>query len=565
MSNLSYVPLLATLTPADLDLPPKFSEFRRTQIEGVDFALGRGPYGAQTRKRFCAMAHPTGSGKSLTSMALGKIVESKFVILTATRALEDQLSAEFGPCGLVNVRGRSNYACRDPELTNLDAETGERKCGLNCEEGYERGCRYGDSPRCTYKAQVEAACDADAVVTNYQYWMNVRGRNRHALEREENPIRLLIADEAHLCSGEAARHISAWLPHRYAYEHGGELFRGLIDRAKGELSGRVNAEWVNVLLVVLRSIRDEMGRLEFDHGGEYGAFRGSRRYRGLKKIAEDLEKVVTYGPDGNWLWLQSQSLARQTGVRFECIWPGRYMERYVWTGVPKVVMLSATLRPKALTIAGLGEGDYAFREWPRQFPAENNPVVWLKTGGMGRKASNDELRESILTADRLYDEWAPKTNILVQTASYKRAEWLASQSRWGRYMLLNKTGEAGEMARKFQESEPPCLLVSPSYTTGWDLPPKQGRWGLIHVLKLPFPDRSDPVVRARAESDQTWYSYETAQALQQGSGRFCRKPEDKAMVVITDDAVDRFRKYARNFFSAWWSVGDAARIPGYPT
>jgi hypothetical protein len=561
-----YQPALANLTPADLDLPEKFKEFRRTQVEGVDFALGRGsgPGGGIT-KRFQMLSQPGGSGKSITAMTLGRISGCKFVILTGTRALEAQYMKDFGSCGLVNIQGRANYPCRDPELTKLDGATGVRGCELNCDEGYERGCKFADSKLCTYRGKVAEAVDTDdGIVSNYQYWMNVRGRNPHALETTGNPITLLICDEFHMSGDEASRHISAWLPHKYAHEHGGELFRKLIDQARGEASGRVNDQWVMTLLAILRSIRGEMGRLEFDYGNEYAAFRQSKRYRGLKKVAGDLEKITTYGGDGNWLWLQSQDYVRQTGVRFECVWPGRYMERYVWSGVPRVVGLSATLRPMAMSIAGLNDSKYAFKEWPRQFPAENNPVVWVKTGGMGKNASSDELRESILMADRLYDEWAPKTNILVQTASYKRAEWLAQNSRWGRHMLINKPGEAAQTAEKFMKSPPPCLLVSGSYTTGWDMSPAPGTWGLVHVLKLPFPDRSDPVVRARAESDDQWYAYATAQTFQQSTLRQTRNPDDKSMVVVTDDAVGRFRNYARRHFSTGFVVRDAGGIPRYP-
>lgn len=551
----TYQPALANLSPQDLDLPAKFTAFRKAQVEGVDFALGRCP--GQQFRRFTAMALPTGSGKSIGSMALGKISGCKFVHLTATRALESQMMDEFGSSGLVNIRGRANYLCQDRDL---DA-------GTNCEQGYELGCKFADSiTKCTYKAQVELAANtSEGIETNYQYWMNVRGRNPSALEREGCPIQLLIADELHLASSECARHLAAWLPHKYAYEHAGDAFRAVVQASRGAEYGKVDAQWVLVLRAMLASIHDEMGRLEFDYGSVYGAFRGSKRYRGLQRVAGELGKITQYGGDGNWLWLQTQhGLSRQTGVRFECVWPGRYMERYVWSGVPKVVMLSGTLRPKALTIAGLDEAKCAYREWPRQFPAENNPVVWVKTGGMGRAAGDEELRAAIQTADRLYDEWAPKTNILVQSASYKRAEWLAQNSRWGRHMIINKSGEAREAAERFQASPPPCLLVSPSYNAGWDLPPKEGTWGLTHVLKLPFPDRSDPVVRARAESDPDWYSYETAQTLQQGCGRMNRRAEDRAYMVITDDAVDRFRKYSRRHFNSWFHVEDRREIPRYP-
>ena len=551
--------LLAGMTPADLDLPDKFKEFRRTQVEGVEFVLGSG---GGRDKRFDALAQPAGSGKSLSAMTIGKMSGCKFAIVTVTRALESQYLRDFESSGLVNIRGRANYRCCDPELDAAARKAGGGNCGgLNCEEGFERGCKYADTTRCTYREQAERATDADAIVTNDQYWINVRGRNAHGLEREDNPIRLLIIDEAHLASSGVARHLSAWLSHKTAHEYAELPFRRLIERAKGEMSGRVDAQWVEVLRTILTAVAGEMAQLAFDYGNAGAAFRQSRKYRALKKVSEDVEKIVVYGGDGNWLWLQTQNFARQTGVRFECVWPGRYMERYMWSGAPKVVLLSATLRPKALEICGLTEGKYAYKEWPRQFPAENNPVVWVPTGPMGIKATSDELRAAIVRADQIYDEWAPHAKGIVHTASYKRAEWLATNSRWGKSMMINKPGEAADTADRFREAAPPAILVSPSYGTGWDFPDSECEW--MHIIKLPFADRSDPVVRARADQDHEWYSYEAMQVLVQSCGRGTRHKEDKCTVIVTDDAVRNFRRYAARFAPGWFAVREVGEIPKY--
>jgi Rad3-related DNA helicase len=250
------------------------------------------------------------------------------------------------------------------------------------------------------------------------------------------------------------------------------------------------------------------------------------------------------------------------GVSFDCIWPGRYAERWLWTGVPRIALMSATLRPKALAMLGLSESKYWFKEFPRVFPAENNPVVWIPTGRMGVKADEAELRKTIIRSDEIYDEWAPGYKGIVHTASYRRAEWLQSNSRWGRHMLLNKAGQAVDMAERFRKSKPPCILVSPSYTTGWDFPDQDCEWQ--HIIKLPFPDLSDPIVSARRESDQDWMDYETMQTLVQASGRGTRHYTDKCVVMITDDAVGKFRNYARRHSPTWFSISESKTVPKAP-
>ena len=99
----------------------------------------------------------------------------------------------------------------------------------------------------------------------------------------------------------------------------------------------------------------------------------------------------------------------------------------------------------------------------------------------------------------IFETWGGKKGI-VRTASYKRAEWLQSESTWGRYMHMNREGaEAARVAEKFRNAEPPAVLVSPSYGTGHDFPNYECEW--IWIPKLPFPDRSDPVMIARMQDD----------------------------------------------------------------
>jgi Rad3-related DNA helicase len=379
-----------------------------------------------------------------------------------------------------------------------------------------------------------------------------------ALQTDDRPIGLLIADECHMGAGILASQLSAWFSNSDLHKHAAITSRDAMERAHGAEHGMVDDGWLVVLAVLNQSCVKRMGEIEEWFAGVAAqAYRQSKEYRKLSKLKSDSDRILELGGDKNWLWRMTKS-----GISFDCVWPGRYAERWLWTGVPRIALMSATLRPKALAMLGLSESKYWFKEFPRVFPAENNPVVWIPTGRMGVKADEAELRKTIIRSDEIYDEWAPGYKGIVHTASYRRAEWLQSNSRWGRHMLLNKAGQAVDMAERFRKSKPPCILVSPSYTTGWDFPDQDCEWQ--HIIKLPFPDLSDPIVSARRESDQDWMDYETMQTLVQASGRGTRHYTDKCVVMITDDAVGKFRNYARRHSPTWFSISESKTVPKAP-
>ncbi len=492
---------------------------------------------------------PAGSGKSLAAHTIGRMSGVKYAILTATRTLEDQNVADGFDC--VNVRGKANYDCQE----FLDT---------NCDEGPEKepkGCKLSGTANCTYGGWVQLATNHNALITNYQYWMNVRAFNGKALEKEDNPIGLLICDEFHLAFNELARFLGTWVPVSDMNRYGEDYYREALKNSGGKEWGRLDSSWLNVVYMVWAGITTRMLKIaEFYKAGEAEAAKRDPEYKRLMKMGSALDRITAHADDNNWIWKRSFN-GHQSGIEFACVWPNRYAERYLYCKVPRVIGLSATNRPKTAILTGVPRGESHFREWGRIFPAKNNPVVWIPTGRaakiIGERADPEEQRKAKDRANEIYDEWAPNHKGLVCTPSYKLAYWLRDNTRWGKYMMINERGEAGEMAERFRQAKPPAILVSPSYGTGWDFKGEQCEW--IHVPKLPFPDKSDPVIQARCEMDEEYYAYETAQPFQQECGRGTRSPECTCTVMVTDDAVKNFRNYARVHMSGWFKVGESSK------
>lgn len=537
--------LLSGISPADLDFPPKFSSYRPAQEELVDFCL-YGPNDQGTRK-FMAAGAPPGIGKSLTAHTIGKLSGLKYGILTATRSLEDQMVSDqlVDGTNCVNIRGRANYTCND--FAPLHPEH-----RWDCEKGADdNDCPRAGRPGCTYFDRVQEVRRARGFVSNYQYWIKARMHNQTALELPGQPVGMLILDEAHLAMGELARALAAWASNEDLHRFSKDV-RELIRHAHGEEWGRVSGKWVNALDDVILGAQVRQTIITQAYGGNATeAGRRDDEYKRLTRLIDSLSRVSLHGRDNNWIWRQTKN-----GISFDCVWPGRYAERYLWSGVQRIVLLSATLVPKALHLLRIPATEYHFREWPRQFPKHLSPVYWVPTGKMGRRAGDDELAKCVAIGEEIFAKWGHRKGI-VHSASYRRAEWLQSMSSWGRHMLINERGEASDMVERYRTAKPPSVLVSPSYTTGFDLGMAEWIW----IPKLPFPDRSDPIVLAREEDDPDYYQYETMQTLVQACGRASRHEKDTSTTIITDDAIKTFRKRARRFAPRWYTVEDSHGVP----
>ena len=553
--------ILTSISPSDLDFPSKFGSYRRAQSDLIDFCL-YGPSGSSSSsssslvpnldspRRFICAGAPTGIGKSLAAHTIGRLSGMKFSVLTATKALEDQQCEDFvDGQQIVNIRGRANYPC--------NAMNGLAAVEWNCEEGSDdEDCSRSGKPGCTYFDRTQEARRARGIVSNYAYWIAARMANPRALELPHEKIGLLICDEAHLAAGALSRALTTWVSNDYLHKWSGGPIRELVKSAKGEEWGRVTDQWIDALEIVLLGANSRLGDIELSHGRERAV--KDDEYRRLSKLSSGLERVVSHGRDKNWIWRQTRN-----GISFDCVWPGKYAERYLWSGVQRVVLLSATLVTKTMNILRIPATEYWFREWPRQFPAANSPVWWVPTSRMGHKAKQFALDECVRVGNDIFREWKQYKG-LVHSASYQRAEWLQSKCDWGRYMYINDRGEATKSLDRFIAADTPAALVSPSYSTGTDLPDDLCRW--IWIPKLPFPDRSDPIMQARIQDDPDYYSYETGQTLVQACGRHVRSERDWGVTMITDDHIGNFRGYARKYMPRWFKVDkwDKGGVPGAP-
>src|SRR5262249_4558951 len=151
--------------PPYLGLPQKFTSWRPGQDKAVCDIL-------DSPRRVVILNAPTGFGKTITYVGAAMLGLRRTAFLTATKGLQSQLLADFGPIGMVDIRGQNNYLCRALQPSGIYYGQGI-KPGDRCDAG---PCHVGApcSARrsgCDYFDAVKVAQNRRLVTSNYSYWV----------------------------------------------------------------------------------------------------------------------------------------------------------------------------------------------------------------------------------------------------------------------------------------------------------------------------------------------------------------------------------------------------------
>ncbi len=529
---------LSQFSPAELGFPDKFDEFRTEQLEAAETVLN-------TDKRFAGLCKPTGSGKSVTALLIAKATGLRTVILTSTRGLQEQYVREFAEAGLVDIRGKSNYTCGD-------------KRNLSCRFGPLEGCRLTNNRGCTYECQRDAARASQVVVTNYAYWIriNERGRGLEAAPEVDddgaqvtNPVELLILDEAHRATEELSRNIQVSIRETWLREARLPAMKSddLLEWQQyvGEHSESLDIE----LSAAKATLKQRPTKLARD------------RVYVIDELLTSFSAVARMNPDA-WVMEMKQGTNWGRVWDFDCVWPGAFAESRLFLGVQKVVLMSATLRPVVMQMLGLKKDAYEFREWPRVFPAQNAPIYHLPTVRMNHRIDEEGKRKWLENIDAIIESRQDRKGI-IHTVSYERQKYLLANSRFRRLFIANtndpESESAGAVVEQFKKSVAPSILVSPSFSTGWDFPGRDAEWQII--TKLAFPDTRSKVMQARKERSDQYINYLTMQDLVQACGRINRFPADRGETFVVDDSISFFMMQNKHLAPRWFDIRKVSELP----
>lgn len=400
----------------------------------------------------------------------------------------------------------SNYPCLE-------------KPGSTCADG---DCRLGwkcpSKPECDYYNAVDTAKAARMVVSNYKFYFHNATRL--------NAFDCVVMDEAHEVAALLADHVALRLS-----EWDKDALQLDWPRHKD-----THASW----RAWAGAAAEKAERLE----EQAKTFEPVRVVVKLKDLREKLEALAKLPDD--WLIAETRG-----GWTFEPVWPTAFADAYLWRKTEKIVLSSATFHPRGLELLGVGHGDYDWIEAPSPFPIANRlvhvvPIEVRVQHGM----SEQEKFWWVRGIDRVIDRNLDKKGI-IHTVSYDRAKFLKATSKHRAHMLVHDPRTTRQVVQQFRASEAPALLVSPSVTTGWDFPDTESEYQVI--AKIPFPDQSGAIMKARTKLDPTYPYFMAVTTLVQMAGRIVRSESDKAATYITDDHARWFLpRWGKRFAPRWF-------------
>jgi Rad3-related DNA helicase len=480
--------MTSTILPSDLGLPDKFQTWRPGQWASIETTL-------ETDKRFIAASTPTGGGKSVYAVASAILEAKRAIYLTSTKGLQSQLSNDFAACGMIDMRGRQNYQCV--------------KGNISCADGRILECRdFG----CPYNASRKEFLDATLASTNYAYYFS-------SIMHSEGvgDAGMLILDEAHAAVQELCNAIEIRLDHNKA----SHIYR-------------------------------ELGSSP-PYGDKISAWRTWAKFL-LPKAQKYLKDMKSAGPN-KWLALTDQfvlTIGQISGVSEDWIldesndsetlisplWPTAYSHTYLFRDIPRIILASATLVPKTLSLLGIEEKDSVFLSQDHTFSPDRCPLYIFGACRVDYKMSEGQWQETVGRMDTLIDKRLDRKGI-IHTTSYAYQEKITRDSEHRDIMIAPRNSRETHAAiEEFRHSTAPRILVSPAITTGYDFPYDECEYQFL--LKVPFIDARSPVMKARAEADKEYLPYLVAQTLVQTCGRPMRAPDDRCENFIMDQHASWF-------------------------
>ena len=521
------------MIPADLGLPGKFTSFRTGQLEA---AIQIGSSG----KRFVAHSMPTGAGKSIIYVAVSSMLDCRTLIATGTKGLQEQLAGDFP--GIRDIRGQTNYPCKllyDRKLKGSCADgpchDGER-CELHPMMGNLAGCAFYDAARAARAARV--------VVTNYDFWMSV---HRYMEPDLLGRFDLLVLDEAHDAPNKLADFMTIELNRDECEEH---LDSGLPPVEDGpEAWVEWATEHAKKLGTWLKEYRQE---------GQ----RQSEEFRTRERLWDRLvflslahswhraegsdPEILMPGRTNDWIGELDEE---RENAKFSPIWAHRYAEQYLFCGIPKIVMVSATLLPRTPYYLGVDEAGLDFYEHPSGFHPDRRPVYYLPTAGIGRRATDGQKRIWLRNIDLILNERGDRKGI-VQVTSYDWKDYIAQNSTNRGRLITHNSHTTRQAIEQYRRAGPGAVLVSPSVAQGYDFPYSECEYMIIS--KIPFISNASAIIKARARSDKQYLNYVAALSLVQRSGRGMRAADDRCETFIVDDNFVWFRRAAGKMLPRWY-------------
>ncbi len=436
------------------------------------------------------------------------------VYTTSTKALQDQLTRDFRECSIFDIRGRQNYTCFHSH---------------DCSQGRLMGCEEKET--CPASAARRKWLQSKLSVTNYDLLLASMIHGEGC-----GDISLLILDEAHAAIQELSDAIEIHIKH-HQFEMFYRHFNSYPNVRSWELDDFTN--WARELLPKTNKYKEEVTKTA---DGKILAV--------ITALCQILERVASVPSD----WILDLSSQEETVIA--PLWPTAFTFKYlIPDSVKRVLLVSATIVPKTLSLLGIPPEESVFLSQEHTFDPTRSPVYLYGPHRVNAKNSDSENQIWLGRMDTIIRKRLDRKGI-IHTTSYDRQKFIITNSEHSQYMIApQRSTELPQALREFRSAPPGTVLVTPSVTTGYDFPGDQCEYQIL--CKMPFIDTRGPIMKARSEADKEYVPYLIAQTVVQTCGRGMRYDKDRCENFILDKNANWFfnkseRGGHRHLFPPWF-------------
>lgn len=487
---------------------------------------------------------PTGTGKSAIAVTLARLLQA--YMLTSQKLLQAQYEADFPE--LAVVRGRNAYSCdviqgyADVAPCVEFKRRTESPCELDPKGAYTGNPKH----TCPYAEALVAGEQAHTTLFNYHAFY--AHKNDGAPDELRFPKRsLMIMDEAHGLEGVCMGMVQLVIDETHAQlQHTTML----------DLVQNLHAEGPYVMAVIEASRTLTMEIKVLPSGKERTKlFRKKAallalaqrmveiNWRYLKTLEEGYE-----GPSFESQWImKTETLPgsdRPTKLTLKPVFAGPFVPKMFFNRGSRRLFMSATILDKKVFCesVGLKPETTAFVSIPCHFPVENRLVHVYPCGDLTYRTYPQGIKGVIQGIKRVLEHHKGQRGI-IHTHSFKVLKDIQWAIKDRRLIFQDaKTRDRNEYVDMLKESKD-GVLVAPAMHEGLDLKDDWSRFQII--VKIPWPDFSDPQIQARAKVDDRWYVWQTALKMVQQGGRSVRSATDYAATYILDAAFFSFYERSR--------------------
>lgn len=508
-------------------------------------------------KRFILLEAPTGSGKSAVITGYANLMEfAQTIVLTGQKQLQDQYKKSLD---YFSVMGRNNFPCL---ISPVTADQGDCTIGVACRhktltthifrppEPHE-GCipcddfendGYPDKDVCPYYYQRYHGEQAGQVVLNYAYWLSMANYTASYKSRE-----LMVFDEAHTLEDELRRFTTIGFSyHTVTVAGASPCFAEPDDVVSWQL-------WAQKTRIELAR---EYFKIQKNTAGPVTDKHDEAERKAIVSLMRAFDMFLMLSPE---YWVGDKNDAG-TRIEFKPVRVGPLADRLVYQHLgEKVILMSGTILDREIFCdsIGLDPDECEFIQVDSTFPVENRPMFYAPYA-KGSYRDPEYVKGLIEHIDLLIDKH-PEQSGIIHTVSYALTQAIIKNSRHTTRMITHDK-DTKQAALALFRRNPGSVWVSPSSTTGLDLPYDECRWQII--AKLPFPNQGDKQIKQLMKEDPStgrpspsaskWYSWATLCSFLQAYGRGMRAVDDSCTTYLIDPAWKWFRPSTRRMQPEWF-------------